>query len=471
MRALGLRPGQVDGLFGPKTRAAVESFQRALRLRVDGIVGPETRRALRRASAPVLGFGAGYGQRGGSTHVRELQLQLRRLGHRPGTVDGLYGPRTAAAVARFQRASGLAPDGIAWSRTRRAIVHARRAELSRATRKTEGKASPRTTRSETTDSRVDGGRRARHSVADTTAGDATTATNDGEAIELPWLLASGLLVFTLVAVAVPLVNKLAIQSSSTEQLVPIAGGSTRVDHDAEVAYPDPVPGRAAAGGEEDSGSGVEAVGYVSVTDSRESAEPDLRGQIAAMDALCERRGWRLLEVARDVGPKEGPPLNRPGLFYALERLAGSGASCLIVADLRRLSSSAAELGRILRWLRDRDVRLVAVDVDLDTASPDGRIAADALITVGELEYARHERPAVHDLPALQKHIVAMRSAGMTLQAIADRLNDEGVPTLRGGREWRPSSVQTAAGYRRPRQVSSPRGAYQRDAYRRRTEDR
>jgi hypothetical protein len=43
----------------------------------------------------------------------------------------------------------------------------------------------------------------------------------------------------------------------------------------------------------------------------------------------------------------------------------------------------------------------------------------------------------------------MREAGMTLQAIADVLNAEGVPTLRGGAQWRPSSVQSAAGYRRP----------------------
>jgi hypothetical protein len=43
----------------------------------------------------------------------------------------------------------------------------------------------------------------------------------------------------------------------------------------------------------------------------------------------------------------------------------------------------------------------------------------------------------------------MRADGMTLQAIADVLNEEGVPTLRGGTKWRPSSVQSAAGYKRP----------------------
>jgi hypothetical protein len=44
----------------------------------------------------------------------------------------------------------------------------------------------------------------------------------------------------------------------------------------------------------------------------------------------------------------------------------------------------------------------------------------------------------------------MRTEGLTLQAIADRLNEEGVPTLRGGAKWRPSSVQSAAGYLRPK---------------------
>jgi hypothetical protein len=63
------------------------------------------------------------------------------------------------------------------------------------------------------------------------------------------------------------------------------------------------------------------------------------------------------------------------------------------------------------------------------------------------------RPAVRDLPALRKHIVAMRSSGMTLQAIADRLNAEGVPTHRGGKMWRPSRVQSAVRYRRPSQPS------------------
>jgi hypothetical protein len=34
------------------------------------------------------------------------------------------------------------------------------------------------------------------------------------------------------------------------------------------------------------------------------------------------------------------------------------------------------------------------------------------------------------------------------------LNAEGVPTQRGGAKWRPSSVQSAAGYKRPQRARS-----------------
>jgi exopolysaccharide biosynthesis polyprenyl glycosylphosphotransferase len=57
--------------------------------------------------------------------------------------------------------------------------------------------------------------------------------------------------------------------------------------------------------------------------------------------------------------------------------------------------------------------------------------------------------AVGDIPALQTYVAALRSSGMTLQAIADRLNAEGVPTLAGAQRWRPSGVQAAVGYHRP----------------------
>ena len=48
LNAGGFKPPlKVDGIFGPKTLAAVKAFQRSHGLKVDGLVGPHTTAALR----------------------------------------------------------------------------------------------------------------------------------------------------------------------------------------------------------------------------------------------------------------------------------------------------------------------------------------------------------------------------------------------------------------------------------------
>jgi hypothetical protein len=47
----GFNPGPIDGINGPKTKAAVRAFQQANGLTVDGIVGPQTMAALNRAGS------------------------------------------------------------------------------------------------------------------------------------------------------------------------------------------------------------------------------------------------------------------------------------------------------------------------------------------------------------------------------------------------------------------------------------
>jgi DNA invertase Pin-like site-specific DNA recombinase len=210
-----------------------------------------------------------------------------------------------------------------------------------------------------------------------------------------------------------------------------------------------------------------ALGYASAPADGEGERKDLDAQRRAIEQSCDRHGCELVELIADREPKDGKAFDRPGLSHALQRIAAGDASCLIVSGLERLSRSVAELGTLVHWLEENGIRLVAVDIDLDTASAAGRGTARALASVAKIEHerlsertrkglaaARAKRhaaagdPNATDWTALRQRIAGMRADGMTLQAIADTLNAEGVPTQRGGAKWRPSSVQTAAGYKR-----------------------
>ncbi|QRO01088.1 peptidoglycan-binding protein [Archangium violaceum] len=53
LKSKGFNPGAADGVFGPKTKAAVLAFQRSQGIAADGIVGPQTWGRLKGASGPA----------------------------------------------------------------------------------------------------------------------------------------------------------------------------------------------------------------------------------------------------------------------------------------------------------------------------------------------------------------------------------------------------------------------------------
>jgi N-acetylmuramoyl-L-alanine amidase len=53
--------------------------------------------------------------------VKEIQEKLQDSGFDPASRDGVYGPRTLAAVMAFQKAHGLVPDGEVGPETARAL--------------------------------------------------------------------------------------------------------------------------------------------------------------------------------------------------------------------------------------------------------------------------------------------------------------------------------------------------------------
>jgi N-acetylmuramoyl-L-alanine amidase len=122
---LGLLPADTAHAdeFDAATETAVRAFQQSRGLSADGIVGEETWRALDGArwrlgqrtlfqavAAPLVG-----------DDVRQLQERLLEMGYDVGRADGIYGGRTARAVARFQREVGVAADGSCGPQTMNAL--------------------------------------------------------------------------------------------------------------------------------------------------------------------------------------------------------------------------------------------------------------------------------------------------------------------------------------------------------------
>jgi len=112
----------VDGNFGPATDAAVRAFQQQKGLTVDGVVGPVTWKAL------VVTVR--QGSQGDAVRGVQEEFQFRNLSgdpHKGVQIDGIFGPKTEAAVRGFQQAlhqdiPSVAVDGIVGPVTWQALV-------------------------------------------------------------------------------------------------------------------------------------------------------------------------------------------------------------------------------------------------------------------------------------------------------------------------------------------------------------
>ena len=189
------------------------------------------------------------------------------------------------------------------------------------------------------------------------------------------------------------------------------------------------------------------LGYLRVSTAEQTESgAGLEAQRAAILAEAERRGWHVVEVIEDAG-FSGKDLQRPGIIAALDALKRHKADTLVVAKLDRLSRSMLDFAAIMdRATRERWA-LVALDLGVDSTTPAGEMMANVLATFAQFE-RRLIAQRTKDALAVKKaqglrlgadraipsevadRIRASRAEGATLQAIADGLNRDGVPTAR-----------------------------------------
>lgn len=201
---------------------------------------------------------------------------------------------------------------------------------------------------------------------------------------------------------------------------------------------------------------MKAIGLVRVStreqaDSRLGLEAQRRGLVAE----AERRGWEL-EIIEDAG-YTGRNDNRPGLKRALAMLKRHEADVLLVYKLDRLSRSVQDFARFLTLAQKQKWALVALDMQIDMTTPNGRLVAHILAAVAQWESetigartadamaeakargATFGRVRMAE-PATVARIHLLREDGHSFARIAAVLDHEGVSTPNGGARWYGSTV-------------------------------
>jgi site-specific DNA recombinase len=211
-----------------------------------------------------------------------------------------------------------------------------------------------------------------------------------------------------------------------------------------------------------------AIGYTRVsTDKQADHGVSLEAQIEKIRAMAVVQGAELLEVITDA--ESAKSLDRPGMARLLAMVDRGEVQTVIITKLDRITRSVVDLGTLLERFKKHDVSLVSMAESLDTGSAAGRLVMNIMASVSQWEREaiaertatalqfkkRHLRVFNHtpygftrngdslvpcpDEQATISRVKAWRAAGRTLQAIADVLNEEAVPTKRGS-EWAPQTV-------------------------------
>ena len=104
LKIYGYNPGEIDGSLGLRTRNAIERFQKDLGLNITRYADKETWKKLSIFKQNKL-------IKDKELNIVLIQQSLKKAGCNPGDIDGKNGPKTKAAIKKFQEKMGLKVDG------------------------------------------------------------------------------------------------------------------------------------------------------------------------------------------------------------------------------------------------------------------------------------------------------------------------------------------------------------------------
>jgi DNA invertase Pin-like site-specific DNA recombinase len=184
----------------------------------------------------------------------------------------------------------------------------------------------------------------------------------------------------------------------------------------------------------------------------------LEAQRATVAAYAERKGLTIVGEHCDEGISAKSLKGRPAALAALEAVHDGRAAGLLVAKMDRLSRSVVDGAGLMERAAREGWALHFADLDIDTGTPAGEMAANIIISGSQYERrlisqrtrdalaakrARGERLGASPRLPLEvtRRIVSERKRGRTFQAIADGLMIDCILTSRGRDKWYPATIK------------------------------
>jgi site-specific DNA recombinase len=167
-----------------------------------------------------------------------------------------------------------------------------------------------------------------------------------------------------------------------------------------------------------------------------------------------------MELLREEGRSGKSIAGRPVLRDALERLDSGDADAIFVTRIDRLARSTKDFLSIVDRAHTNEWRIVMLDLNLDTASYQGRFVVTIMSALAEMERAiiaerqkdvhrdRREKgkewgvdvgPKTKVSTDVRRRITELRQKGVSYAKIADTLNADGVAPVRGDK-WHAATV-------------------------------
>ena len=176
---------------------------------------------------------------------------------------------------------------------------------------------------------------------------------------------------------------------------------------------------------------------------------------------AEFHGFTKWEMVREEGRSGKNITGRPVLTESLRRLDAGEAQALFVTRIDRLARSTTDFLSIVDRARQKEWRLIMLDLNLDTATYQGRFVVTIMSALAEMERGiiaarqkdvhrdRRERGIVWGVDmgpknktpdVLKDRILSERFKGMSYREIAGGLNADGILSQNGGK-WYATTVK------------------------------